>query len=253
FPSRVVGYPGDAQAADFVKQQFSEIGLQPVFPDGHVEERFSVTVPMASLDNPGSLEVGGRTYTVHPLWPNLVRTSQLPKAGLQAPLIYASTGKLAEFNGRDVEGSIVMVEFNSASDWLNAPRLGAKAVIFVEPSDTMRGEVESKFLSIPVAIPRFWISKRDAAQLIPSLQGEHSPQATMKCDMHWENRPARNFLAKIEGSDPQMKDQVIVLEAYYDTMSMVPTKAPGAESACGIAALLEIARALKEHPPKRTV
>src|SRR5438105_2294276 len=218
-----------------------------------MEESFSVTVPVASLDNPGSLEVAGRRYTVHPLWPNLVRTSQLPRAGLQAPLIYGGAGKLAEFNGRDVEGSIVMVEFNSASDWLNAPRLGAKAVVFVEPADTMRGEVESKFLSIPVAIPRFWISKHDAAQLIPSLQREHPPAATMRCDAHWENRPARNFLAKIEGTDPEMKDQIIVLEAYYDAMSMVPTKAPGAENACSIAALLEIARALKQHPPKRTV
>jgi len=252
FPSRIVGYPGDASAADYVKQQFEQIGLQPVYPSG-MEESFNVTVPVAALDNPGSLELGGHSYTVHPLWPNLVRTSQLPKDGLRAPMMYAGTGKLSEFNGRDVEGSIVLVEFNSASDWLNAPRLGAKAVVFVEPSDTMRGEVESKFLSIPVAIPRFWISKRDAAQLIPSLLSEQLPTATMKCDMRWEKRPARNFLAKIEGSDPKMKDQIIVLEAYYDAMSMVPTKAPGAENACSIASLLEIARALKKHPPKRTV
>jgi ABC-type antimicrobial peptide transport system permease subunit len=252
FPSRIVGYPGDASAAEYVQKQFQEIGLEPVYPSG-MAESFTVTVPIASLDNPGSLEVGGHPYTIHPLWPNLVRTSQLPKDGLHAPMMYAGTGKLSEFNGRDVEGSIVLVEFNSASDWLNAPRLGAKAVVFVEPSDTMRGEVESKFLSIPVAIPRFWISKRDAAQLIPSLLGERLPTATMKCDMRWEKRPARNFLAKIEGSDPVMKDQIIVLEAYYDAMSMVPTKAPGAENACSISAMLEIARALKQHPPKRTV
>src|SRR5438045_9519362 len=43
-PSRVVGYPGDAKAADYVQQQFQEIGIQPVRPVASMEERFSSTV-----------------------------------------------------------------------------------------------------------------------------------------------------------------------------------------------------------------
>src|SRR5262245_776153 len=246
YESRVVGYEGERRAAEYVRSQ-----LEAIFPGQVEEEQFIVSAPIDHGDS--RLAVAGQTYSLQALWPNLVRTSQLPKDGLRAPLIYARTGRLADFNGKEVEDSVVLVEFNSSSDWLNAPRMGAKAVIFIEPETTMRGEAESKFLSIPVAIPRFWISKRDAAQLIPALQGPNPPTAMMKCDMHWENRPARNFLAKIAGRDPEMRDQIIVFEAYYDSMSMVPSKAPGAENACGIAAMLEIARALKQHPPKRTV
>jgi hypothetical protein len=246
FPSRIIGYPGADAAADYVEQQFRAIGLEKVHSEG-----FNVTVPM--VRQPGTLEVNGRSYEIHPLWPNLVRTSQLPKAGLRAPLIYAGDGGLKEFNGRDVKDSVVIVEFNTMSNWLNAPRLGARAVIFIEPDYIIRGDAESKFLSIPVDVPRFWISKRDAATLSAELATPRSPMAVLKCDMKWEARPARNLIGQITGSDPALRDQIIVIEGYYDAMSIVPEEAPGAENACGIAALLELAKTFKKYPPKRTV
>ena len=247
--SRVVGYPGERAAAKYVESQFREI-----FAEVDKEE-FFVTVPM---DSGGKLVLPGQDpIAMRALWPNLVRTSQLPKEGLEAPLIYAGKGKLSEFNGRLVEGAAVVVEFNSASDWLNAPRMGAKAVIFVEPESTMRGEAESKFLAIPVAIPRFWISRGDAARLIPQLQRKDPPLARLFCDMTWERVPAYNFIGRIQGqgdpNDPGIEDQIIVLEAYYDAMSMVPSLAPGAEQALSMAALLELAKLYHKFPPKRTV
>src|SRR5207302_1870123 len=51
----------------------------------------------------------------------------------------------------------------------------------------------------------------------------------------------------------KMRDQIIVIEGYYDSMSVVPAIAPGAESACGIATMLELARIFKKNPPARTV
>ncbi len=88
-----------------------------------------------------------------------------PTAGINGPLIYAGRGELRNFRGKPVEGSIVLLDFNCGTEWLNAARLGAKAIIFVEPTQTMRGEGESKFIGIPVAVPRFWISRADAAAL----------------------------------------------------------------------------------------
>ena len=111
------------------------------------------------------MQVGSQRIPLYPLWPNQVQTSKLPspeQGGLQAPVIDVGAGKLANFNGKTVDGSVVMVDFNSAQEWLNAPRLGAKAVLFVEPESTQRGEAEGKFISIPLAIPRFWIARKDA-------------------------------------------------------------------------------------------
>lgn len=252
FGSRVAGYPGDAQAAAFVEQQFKALGLSDVR-----SEEFPVAVPVdkgtASIQLASAPSSQRSTPTrLYPLWPNLVRTSQLPANGLTAPLIYVGDGKLANFNGKDVEGSIVMADFNSRAEWLNAPRLGAKAVIFIEPDTTMRGEAEAKFISIPINIPRFWIKRSDAAPFLAATAGR-TPTITLQCDMPWQTLTAKNVFGKIEGTDPKFKDQIVVIEGYYDSMSVVPSLAPGAESACGMATLLELARLYKAHPPARTV
>ncbi|NQT20700.1 MAG: FtsX-like permease family protein, partial [Planctomycetes bacterium] len=52
---------------------------------------------------------------------------------------------------------------------------------------------------------------------------------------------------------PELRKETVIIESYYDSISAVPALAPGAESSCGIAALLEAARAFKANPPGRTV
>ncbi|HUV04412.1 MAG TPA: FtsX-like permease family protein [Armatimonadota bacterium] len=243
--SRIAGYPGCDAAGRYVYEQFKKIGLEDI-----KVEPFHTTVP---IDGGASLEVDGRRYRLYPMWPNLVRTSQLPKEGVGGPLIYCGAGRLAEFDGYDVAGSVVLLEFNSGAEWLNAPRLGAKAVIFIEPDTTMRGEAEAKFISIPVSIPRFWISKADAASLQALCAVRACPKVRLKCRMQWERRLANNITGVIKGTDPKLRDQIIVIESFYDSISVIPSLSPGAESACGIAGLLELARIYKKNPPARTV
>jgi hypothetical protein len=71
--------------------------------------------------------------------------------------------------------------------------------------------------------------------------------------MDWERKKAWNVVAEIPGTDPELKKQTVYLTAYYDAMSIVPQLSPGAESASGAAALLELTRVLSKYPPKRTV
>ena len=243
--SRVAGYPGCNTAGKYVYDQYKKIGLKDI-----KVEPFYASVP---VDEGASVAVGGKSIKLYPLWPNLVRTSQLPKNGVTGPLIYGGSGKLSEFDGYNVEGSIVMLEFNSGSQWLNAPRLGASAVIFIEPDDTMRGEAEAKFVSIPISIPRFWISKADAAVIRAQCVDRANAPATVKCRMEWQRKLTNNITGIIPGTDPKFKDQIIVIESYYDSDSVVPSLAPGAESACGLAAQLELARLYKQNPSARTI
>ena len=261
FGSRVAGYPGDAKAATYVESQFRALGLQNVTTDS-----FPVTVPYDPVvDDPtkgAKIEiVGGGTgttaktppATMFPLWPNLVRTSMLPAGGLKGSLIYVRDGKLRNFNGKDVEGAIVLVDFNCAAEWMNAPRLGAKAVVFVAPDTTMRGEAEAKFISIPITIPRFFITQKQAAPLIAACLGGRPPQVNLTCDMPWVTKTAKNITGFIPGSDPKLRDQIIVVQSYYDSISVVPALAPGADTSCGMAAMLEMIRAFKTYPPKRSM
>ena len=242
--SRMAGTPGGDQARDYVKSQLQQIV-------GNVtEETFNVTVP---VDNGASITAGGRSFTLRPLWPNLVRTSTLPAAGVTGPIIYAGRGDLRAFRGKKVEGSVVLLDFNCGTQWLNAARLGARAILFVEPTQTMRGESEAKFIGIPVNIPRFWVSRADAASLQSAALTTPNFQVTLACDNPWQVHPASNLIAKIPGADPTLGKQIVVIESYYDSMSVVPTLAPGAEQAGGIASLLELARLYMADRPKRTV
>ncbi len=71
--------------------------------------------------------------------------------------------------------------------------------------------------------------------------------------MEWEKVPGTNILGWLKGTDSELKEEIIVLESYYDSISVVPSLSPGAENACGITALLELARYFGKNPPKRTV
>lgn len=259
YPSRMVGYPGCEQAAEYVREQFNSAGLKEVRT-----ESFRVTVP---VDEGSTLVVNGQEFVIHSLWPNLVRSSHLPPDGLGVHLIDAGGGKLPDFDNKVVQGSAAMVDFNSGTEWLNAPRLGAKALLFVEPEATMRGEGEAKFSAIPVSMPRFWVPKETAAKLramladIDKRYADVPPidrpklEARIYCKMPWEKTEGRNIVGIIPGSDPKLRDEWIVLHSYYDAISVVPALAPGAESACGIAAMLELARiySMPEFAPKRSV
>lgn len=261
--SRVAGYPGNEQAALYIAEQFRQMGLADVSHQAEPKrygparpylEEFHVASPIV---HSASLTAGGKPVRLYPLWPNVVRTSQLPRGGVDLPLIYAGRGSLAEFNGRTVKGSAVLVEFDTGGDWLNAPRLGASAVIFIAPKQSgtgaERGEGENKFLKIPIDIPRFWISREDAWPLLAQIKSQAKVTAHLECDMAWEERPAWNVIGEIQGSDPKLRNQTVYLEAYYDSMSIVPELAPGADSASGVATMIELARLFKKYPPARTV
>jgi Zn-dependent M28 family amino/carboxypeptidase len=75
---------------------------------------------------------------------------------------------------------------------------------------------------------------------------------------------ARNVLGWIEGTDPMLKNQFIVLSAHYDHLGVAtrPVEEEGKtdsiyngarDNAIGVAAVLAAARYFVQHPPKRSV
>ncbi len=152
------------------------------------------------------------------------------------------------------KGAIVLTAFNSGTRWINAAMLGASAVVFIEPETTIRGEAENKFLTVPANIPRFWITKSDAAALKERLSNSEV-NVRVSGKMTWERRVGQNIRGFLEGGDPILRDELVVLTAYYDSMSVVPAIAPGADPTCGIAVLMELARLFEkpEYRPGRSV
>jgi hypothetical protein len=156
--SRVAGYPGAEQAALHVHRQFRHIDLHNI-----TFHKYDVSVP---IDHGGRLNVvDGPSVELHGLWPNLVRTSSLPDGGIDGRLIWGGAGEFEDLDGQDVSGSVVVLDFNSGDNWLNTAYLGASAVVFIEPDSTVYLEGEKKFLTMPLDMPRFWVSDSDGLAL----------------------------------------------------------------------------------------
>ena len=155
------------------------------------------------------------------------------------------------------KGAIVLLDFNSSTRYINAAMLGGTAVIFIEPEITIRGEAENKFGTVPANIPRFWISKADGAALREMLETNTDADVNVRVrgKMTWERGIGQNIRGFLEGGDPTLRDELVVLTAYYDSMSVVPAMAPGADPTCGIAVLMELARLFSqpEYRPGRSV
>ena len=252
-------------------QQLNRLLLCDAFPLDLASRLFLVPVPVETRSemvvaglqpSPGFAGSAATVrFRLRSLWPNLVRTNQTPQEGLTGPLVYGHRGEVSQFNGKVVEGSIALLDFNSGGDWFNTLLLGAKAVIFIAPETTIRGEAEQKFLTTPINIPRFWIDRNSAEVLRSQLDAGHDLSVTLHCDMQWEMKEAVNIVGrlkgtynkKVEGTDRTFSDEFAVVHSFYDCMSVVPSLAPGAEQSCGLAALFQTIKAFKAAPPRRAV
>jgi hypothetical protein len=91
----------------------------------------------------------------------------------------------------------------------------------------------------------------------------HAKRISLTVKLHQEDRYARNVVALLEGSDPQLKKQYVVVGAHYDHLGMEPCRkrADGHEvyngaddNGSGSAALLAIAHAFSVGlRPKRSI
>ncbi|MBT5829645.1 MAG: hypothetical protein HOH77_05555, partial [Candidatus Latescibacteria bacterium] len=245
--SRAVGYPGHDVAATFIESEFRRLGLEDV-----ETESFGVATP---IDKGGRLTLTDtdEAFALHSVWPNLIKTSTVPRNGVTAHLIYGEDGEFADFDGLDVEGSIVLMDFNSWNHWLNAAMLGATQIIFIEPDSTFTAQAEQKFLQVPNSVERFWIDKASGEKLKGLLADRKQMNVHLTGRMDWEKPEASNVLGWVRGTDPVLREKIVVINAYYDAMSVVPALAPGAERACGIVGLMELATYFSKYPPKHTI
>ena len=243
FSSRIPGTAGHKISADFIEKKFREAGLTDV-----TREQFFAVVP---VDKKSYVQYEEKKIALFCVWPNLVRTSTLPPEGISGHLIYGGDGNLKNFTGKNIEGNIAILDFNSGSNWVNLAMLGVKAFIFLESEEITREEAERKFLSVPLDVPRFYAKKAQAQEIVNLARNEKPVKLYGR--MEWEKVTDYNIYGYLEGVDEKLKNEVIIIESYYDSISVTPGVSPGAENACGISALMEILDFLKTNPPKRTV
>ncbi|MEM3905786.1 MAG: FtsX-like permease family protein [Nitrososphaerota archaeon] len=245
--SRVTGYPGYEKAGEYIYSKFVEYGLSNV--SYHF---YNVATPI-DYETYVFLPSKGIKLKAYALWPNGIQTSSIDLSG---PLVYGGIGNWRDFDGKKINGSIVLLEFNSRDNWLKAAELGARAVIFIEPDDTSASEAQLKKLNyVPLDFPRIYVNKTVAKIIIDELKLQGNLTIRVFSNMKYENILAKNVIGFISGIDPDpaIREQIVVIMSHFDSSSVVPAFSPGASEAIGVAALLELAKFFAENPAPRTL
>ncbi|MEM3789999.1 MAG: FtsX-like permease family protein [Thermoproteota archaeon] len=242
FGSRVPGYPGYYEAKNYIIDYLRGLGYEVALYNfttvSPIDEESFIALP------------NGTTLKAYALWPNgLIQTSSTPNQGYYGKLIYVGKGNLSDFDGKDVFGSIVLMDYDSGSNWLNAAKLGAKAVIFIESKEFSRYEALDKFLMTPIKFTRLYVNF-SVGQILKNIAAlNEDVKVFSKVTLKEVN--ASIIIARLDGT--KMKDQVIVVSARYDSWSIVPSISPAAGEAIGISSLLEIARYFSYNRPERSI
>jgi len=234
--SRFTGYPGYYDAASFIYERFKALNLNTW------THNFTTIVP---LDNGSCVEVDGRVFPAYSLYPNKVAYGlRFTRGGL----VDLGHGSLEEMNGKEIDGKVVLIDFDSGDNWLNAVKLGAKAVLFHGGEDSDRFESMQKIVSVALNIPRLYLLEEDALEL--KRLADQGAEAEVTVGMEWEEIVGVNIVGEIKGQDPQ---KLLIVVCHYDSASVVPGIAPGAEDSIGVAVMLELARLLSDSKPKYTI
>lgn len=245
---RITGYPGFYKAAEYIRSFFNKIGLKNV-----TYQLYNITVPIAYRSILNVYSSDGdllASFPIHPLWPNSVNPCSTK--GIYGPIFYVGKGSYSECIGKNISGSIILMDFNSLDNWKHMFSLGANAVIFIEPMDTNKYEAELKYLNFaPLKFPRAYIEEKYAIKLLKILKSESKVRGYLKIDVKWEVKSVPNVIGFKLGTD--LKDQWLLIFAHYDTWSIVPTLAEGATDALGISVLLELARFLSHVDTRRSI
>ncbi|AOY60323.1 FtsX-like permease family protein [Desulfococcus multivorans] len=246
---RSTGTPGCRQAADYIADAFSAMGVTGV-------DRFPFSLPIRRHGG-STLTVSGRVADLLPMRTNAVTPEALPPEGITGPLHYVGQGNLSDFNGKKIAGSILLMDLDSGKNWLRAAEFGARALIYVERGTPSRIHFEDKAELSPVLFPRFWMPLDQARDLFGDFEsapgGTVSDRVVLTTSVRWTETEAENVYGIIPGADPDLSEELIIVEAFYDSTADVFTRAPGADEALGAASLIALARHLTAHPPARSV
>ncbi len=248
---RTSGSEDTQKIASFIKDSFKSLGYTAVG-----SQYFPNAVRMKNNSRVVNLTTG-KSRGIDPFLSNAISPHTVSGDGLTGHIIYVKSGELKDFNGKPVKDAIVLMDIDSKGNWLNALSLGARAIIYLYNEEPDKYLFEDKEELSPVNFPRFIMSEENAADLFGDFENPSDTDArlriTLTSDMKWKKITAENVYCLVEGTDKTLRKEVIIVESFYDAAGYVPGKTPGADQACSIASLLDLARHLKQNPSKRSI
>jgi aminopeptidase YwaD len=230
---RPAGTQSERQAAEYLAAQFRQYG--------YAVEFHSFQFPFFEARRV-DVQVGGQAIRGQALF----FSAATPAAGLEGDVVVAGIGQPADFEGKRVNGAVVLMERGTIpfrEKVVNAAARGAAAaVVYNNQPGIISGTLQRRS-----EIPAVSISQDDGRRLAEAAQ-QGRVRMRLLVDTVFETRTTVNVVAGKRGVT--RPEEIIVVGAHYDS---VPA-APGAnDNASGIAAILEAARVLANVRLNRTV
>jgi hypothetical protein len=236
--SRQTGSPGCRQAESLISNVFHRAGLDIAV------QQFTVTVPVTDICEIRDAATG------QPL--DGVRLAPFMPAGLMpvscsftTRLVSVESAELRWLSGLDPRGVTVITPVDGGATWPELAGAGVQALIVHDTLDqrALRASPDQAANWAPLApaeetpFPRFC-----ATGPIESFTGR---TVVVDCRVTWQTRTARNLLGVLRSRAPRA--EALVVNAYYDSSSVVPDLAPGAEQSVPAAALLDLVESLSSY------
>jgi hypothetical protein len=248
YDERTTGSEGEQAASTFIKKQFEALGITP--------ESYRFTIPVR-IDKGANLQIGKRTVGLKTLRYNAI-TPETTNGTLSGPFYYVGSGSWTDIKTMQIEGSILLLDADSGQNWQQLAALGARAIIYLNKSRTASRYIfEEKEELTPIQLPCFWIEEEEIRRNFKNTSFDKpeliASTVNLKATVHWKEIISETIYGLIPGIDPELKEEIVILDAFYDSSGFIAGRAPGADEASSIATLLQTAKILKENPPAKSV
>ncbi len=275
---------GQDVAAIYIASHLHQMGLKSFsdsLPDpNRLLESYFQKVPLQNVipADEGMLSIGGEEFFSPE---NFLQLSG-GNVDIKAKMVYVNYGSEADFEGTKVKDKIVLARggnekasgvremFIEGRDKARrAEEAGAKALVEFYNSPQTSWSMLQFYLNTPrmtvdegqgqSTFPRFWVE--DVGNRKRDNWSGHKKEVSIRTQgAVSESLGAQNVIAYLEGTDPVLKDEYIVLSAHYDHVGIGVPDADGdsiyngtRDNAIGTVTLLEAARVLSTSGSKRSI
>ncbi len=282
---RRTGSIGNDIAAEYIATQIQAAGFKPA-PG---MENYFQTINFETIIPPseGALKLNNTEYQ---LGEDLLLITGAAADYKKATAVFAGHGLEADYQGLDVKGKVVFVQGGRPDDNSRqatfeamtskkqlAEKMGAVGLIEIynmnRPWSYFQRYFGRKSMNLPNdesdgsgdKIIYGWIqANREVDDLKQMQDGKKLTVQLSSSGFKKEVNPSHNVVGILEGSDPELKNEYILLSAHFDhvgvgkqgggTITETDSIFNGArDNGAGTVALLSAARALGQNPPKRSV
>ena len=239
---RMSGSPGFYRTEQLILEAYRAAGLEIQ------TQALPVVVPVTEFCE--ILDGDGRRIDdvqVFPFEPAGFLPTALPAGGITGALVEVENLQPEHLAGHAPERSIVVTTLDAASDWSTLPAIGVPALLVKEEREDIRRALRTSpdqqdnwaglTTAHSVTFPRFLVRG--------PIERYAGRPVTLRCRVAWQTREVRNLIGVLRSERP--RDEALVVTSFYDSSSVVPDLAPGAEQSISLAAMLDYVRALAPY------